>query len=482
MGIKLNTGYNIVGAMIPIALAVVTLPIYLRAISEARYGVLSIFWILLGYFEVFDFGMGRAVAHRLSALVRSTQRKRATVFTTALVIGASFGVIGTLILLVVAVALFGWVIDVDAALRGEVQTSLFWLAIAMPIAVLIPMMQGALQARERFLELNVISTIGNLLFQVVPLMVALFWSPDLRCVVPAAIVPRATTFLLLSLRCHHHVVPDGFAPLSRPEAGKLMSFGKWSIVTSLVTPLMTALDRLFISSFYGASAVARYAVPYQLSQRSTILASSLALSIFPRYAPASAEQRDKLTAHAIEIVSALLTPAMIVAIALAEPFFSWWIGLDFANDATPIAQAIMVGFWAHSFAILLLTRMQALGRADLLAKCHLTELVFYGAALACLLWLFGPVGAAWAMALCMGGDLLLLAVVLGISRMVVGALARPGLLVLGAYLAEWIVPSTTSVRLTVQLAMVIMALPQTWRVVVLPALRNGRWLVDLKNK
>src|SRR5260370_8362504 len=55
-----NTIWNLLGQLLPMAVAVVAIPPLVRGLGVARFGVLSLGWIVVGYFSLFDLGIGRA--------------------------------------------------------------------------------------------------------------------------------------------------------------------------------------------------------------------------------------------------------------------------------------------------------------------------------------------------------------------------------------------------------------------------------------
>lgn len=408
MSIRRDSLYNLAGSLAPTAVTLFTVPAYLHLIGVERYGVLVIAWALLGYFGVFDLGLGRATAHCIATLRQAEPRERAEAFWTALLLNAAFGVVGGLLLWPVARFFFAGYFQIAEPLRREIIASVPWFAAAVPVMTVSGVLGGALQGRERFLDLNASSVLGMVLFQALPLGVAWQYGPNLALLVPAALLGRVAVFAMMFTQCCRHVPLDGTPAVKRELVAPLFRYGGWVTVTGIISPLLTTLDRFLIGSIVGAGAVTYYTVPYALAFRVSALPGSLSNSLFPRFSATSGEEALRLMDEAVRAMSAILTPLIVVVILMMEPFLTWWVGPGMARNGAYVGEIIALGLWSTGLANMPYALLQAKGRPDLIAKCHLAELIPYFVFLAVALHAWGVVGAAIAWSLRVTADAVLL--------------------------------------------------------------------------
>ena len=413
MSIRRNTFYNLAGSILPLLVSLITIPIYIGLIGEARYGVLAIVWLLLGYFGIFDLGLGRATAQKISALRDAPAQERAQLFWTALSMNIGLGLVGGLVIWPFAVYFFQSLFKVEALLQTEIQHAVPWLILAVPMAIVSGTLSGALQGRERFLELNLISISGTALFQLLPLAVAKFYSVDLTILLPAVIFARLLTMLALFERCKRHIIFNYSPCFSKTQAWQLLHFGGWVTVTSFVSPMMVILDRFIIGAIMGAKAVTYYTVPFQLAERTRMIPGALTSALFPRFSAATREQEKLLADESMQILVVIMTPIILACILFIEPFLTWWVGSEFADESTLIGQIMLVGFWVNGLASIPYAQLQARGKPALVAKCHLFELIPYLLLLYFGLNQFGLPGAATAFSVRGFVDFILLATLAG---------------------------------------------------------------------
>jgi len=434
VSIRRHTVYNLMGSAIPLAVSLVTTPIYLGLIGEARYGVLAIAWLLLGYFGLFDLGLGRATSQRIASLRDASDAERAQTFWTALTLNVGLGIIGGLVIWPAAIYFFGHVFKTSAALRPEMEAAAHWLVLAVPIATLSGVLSGALQGRQSFLDLNLASMFGTVLFQLLPLAAAAVWGADLRVILPAVLFARLVTLLMLFERCRRYVFHGHPATFAREQAGQLLRFGGWVTVSAFVSPLMVILDRFVIGAISGAKSVTFYTIPFQIAERSTLISGALSSALFPRFVAATSQEEQRLAEEGLRVLLVVMTTLMAAGILFMGPFLSWWITPAFARQSTLVGQLVLLGFWINSFAIIPYAQLQARGRPDLVAKCHLAEVFPYFGLLYVCLSTLGMIGAAVAFSLRGLVDFALLAGLAGMLRLCLRLLLTPALLLSAAFL------------------------------------------------
>ncbi|HMO67113.1 MAG TPA: oligosaccharide flippase family protein [Novosphingobium sp.] len=394
MSIGRNAAWNLGGQAIPALLALVTIPAYLHLLGAERYGVMALAWLLLGYFGVFDLGLGRAATQRISILRDADAPTRARALSSALAANLAIGLAGAMVLLPAAHFAFAQVFRIDPALRAEALSAVVWIALALPVATTGGVLGGALMARERFATANAISVTTTALFQLLPLGVAIWRGPELPGVLAAAVVAR-----VLGLGLMWRAVRREFGPIEpwrweRAEVRALLAFGGWVALTSLVAPLLTLTDRFLVGAVVGAAAVAIYSVPVDLTQRLGAVAAALGNALFPRLALASGEEATRLVRAGIDALFVLLTPPVAAGLILADPLFRLWLGDAIGGQAAPLARVMLVAAWFNAFAQMAFVRLQAQGRPDLVAKLLLAETPVYLLALWWALASHGLWGAA----------------------------------------------------------------------------------------
>ena len=383
MSVVRNTGYNILASLAPVVVSLATVPAQIHYLGEARFGILAIFALLLGYFGVFDLGISRAIAQRIAAVRDGNLDERRKIFGSGVAINLGMGAIGGIIMLPTAWWFFGTQMKAPPELHGEMLVAAAWLAVAAPTGLLTQVLRGAMQAGERFALLSLVSGIGNVASQILPLAVAIWWTPSLSVVLPALFFTRFATLLVLGWSVLHHVL-GGLAPqFDRKRAKDLLSFGGWVAVTGFIAPLMSAFDRVLIGSMISANAVSHYTVPYQLGERALVLPIALTDAVFPRIAARDEAGARDMARRAMTVITAVMTPIMVSGIIGLKIFLSLWINPGFAAQAAVAGSILFAGFCFNASGIAMYVSLQAGGKPRLVAIAHLIEVVpFLG-----LLWI-----------------------------------------------------------------------------------------------
>jgi O-antigen/teichoic acid export membrane protein len=392
--IKVNFIVNLLSPITRVAVALVTVPLYLHHMGDARYGVMSIVWVLLGLFGFLDLGLSRAVTNALAKLRDAPQAHRARVLLTTFGLNFSIGLAGGVVLYVFGGLLLKHFVSMPDEISAEVSRSLPWIACLLPLTLISAAGVGALESRELFLLVNSIQIFILTLAQIVPVIAAVFVSPSLTVVIPTAAVVQGLGAIVILAVVYRLEGPFSLRAIDGGEARKLLGYGGWMFATNVFYPALASADQFVIGSMMGVASVAHYAVPMGLVQRSVALPIALGRTLFPRMSSLPGDAAHALGTRALSMMAygfaAVCAPAMI----LSATFFRYWISPDFAAVSAPVAQVLFPGIWMGALSLVGFTLLQSQGRADVTGKLNIIEFLPFVAVLWVSTLAFGIVGAA----------------------------------------------------------------------------------------
>ncbi len=408
-----NTLWNLAGQGGPLLVALFAIPILIRDLGTDRFGILTLAWVIIGYFSLFDLGLGRALTQLVAQrLARSEDVEGLpTLIWTSLSLMFALGLLGAAIVALLAPWLVHNILKIPVLLQPESLAAFYLLAASIPVVIVTTGFRGVLEAQQRFDLSNSVRVPMGIFTYVGPVVVLPF-SRNLFWIVAALFVGRVVGCLVYA-GVSFRVTPGRVGRLGTDPGvvGPLLRFGGWMTVSNVVGPLMTYMDRLLISALISVTAVAYYATPYEMVTKLVVVAVALAGVLFPAFAASFAADRRRariLFERAVKYLFLLLFPATLVIVTLAPEGVTVWLGKGFAAHSTHVLQWLAAGVLFNSMAQVPFALIQGAGKAGWTAKLHLAEIPFYLAGLWWLLGILGIEGAAIAWAARTGIDMIAL--------------------------------------------------------------------------
>ena len=398
--ISRNIAWNFVGICSPLVLALITIPQLIAALGIAKFGVLTLVWMLVGYFSVFDMGLGRSLTKLVAERIDTDQEDEIPLLVwAALGIMIGLGLCGTIIIVFSANWFVSGVLNIPSELSSETIAAFFYLSFSIPIVISSNALRGVLEAYQEFGLVNIVRIPLGMITFLGPLVVS-FYSDSLVVIAVVLVFARIvswSTYLFICLKKYPLI--RTFGSFQKELFVKLLSFGGWMTVSNLVGPMLLFLGRFFIAAMISAEAVAYFVTPYEVVSRLLIIPAVLVSVLFPEIARlgrnnnARVRQLYKISLLGLGLVMAILCGLVY---GLSETGLALWIDEEFSLSSYRVAQILAVGVFINAFGHIAQVLLQGSGRPDITAKVHVAELVVYIPYLWYLISVFGIEGAAYA--------------------------------------------------------------------------------------
>jgi O-antigen/teichoic acid export membrane protein len=360
--------------------------------------LLSLGWVVLGYFSIFDFGLGRATTKFISeSLGKGEDGQVHELFWTATTAQIAFGAVGSLLFLALTPMLVEQVLKIPSELIEEAKATFYILSISVPVVLASSSARGILEATQRFDLVNIVKTPISALTYILPLAGALLGF-GLPAIVSMILLMRITTFFVF-IYMSYRVLPQ----LKRNYSfsyilfRRLFKYGGWITVSSAVGPVLMYIDRFAIGALLTISAVSYYTVPFELICRVLIIPSSMFMTLFPAFSAIGLENKFdlfRLYNKSIKYILLTTVPLLLFIFVLGDYILQLWLGLEFVLQSGLVLKVMLIGTILGLIAPVSNTLLQGIGRPDVLPKMYLISLFLFLPLLYFAIKNFGIVGAA----------------------------------------------------------------------------------------
>lgn len=413
-GLVRNSILNFLGQVLPLVVALFAIPFIVKGFGLERFGLLSLAWMLLGYFAYLDLGLGRATVWFVAERLREKDEQNiAGIVWGSLAINTIVGALIGVLMWLAAPLLAARVFTVPAALVDEARRMFIVLAFAIPVITNGAALRGVLEAAQRFDIVNAVKAPSNIAVFVIPL-IGMAFSAGLPAITAWMVLSRVATALI------YWVYAAKMFPgllrrfsLHSKQMHALIRYGGWVTLTNFLNPVMFYGERLLIAALLPLGILAYYTAPFEMISRLGIFPHSIALALFPAFSYAGAQNpgavRERLILQPSKYLLLILTPLTALFVFFAPEILQLWLGDEFRRQGSLVLQILAGAFFFNALAYITSTAVQGLGRPELKAKLDIGQSILFIGISWMLIKQFGIQGAAVAKLLVFAADAVFLA-------------------------------------------------------------------------
>jgi O-antigen/teichoic acid export membrane protein len=398
--------WNLNGYALPLIVALFSIPIIISNIGVEKFGIFTLIYALIGFMNVFDFGLARAITNFVVKYKNEgNYNKVLAVVKTGLLIMFLIALLLSILIQFFKYDIVTTVFSVSKSIFNETETSLSIIAFSLPFVIVQAGSVGVLEAFGKFKQISIAKIPFSIMMYAAPTIIS-FYFPTLIALSLSLCLLRiamAVIFWMLQRKIIGQYVGSNIdeeeSKITSGIVKELFKYGGWISVSNFIAPIMLYIDRFFVASIVGAGLVAYYTTPFEIVSKLSILAVSVSGVLFPLLAKNI--KTDIIASNSFYLKAMIGIGCGLAIPVLAGIFFSKdilaiWIDDAFSQKAWPVFSLFLIGFFIHGLIQPAYIWIQAEGKPYITAAAHLFDFLLYIVYFPILTKQFGIQGAATA--------------------------------------------------------------------------------------
>jgi len=402
-----NTLYNLLGNVVPIVFAILFIPPLIKGLGTERFGILSLAWMIIGYFGFFDFGIGRGLTKIVAERIGLNQSEQiAKIFWSSIFLMLVVSLFTGLILLFFIPTIVN-LFNISAKYHQETIDTIYILALSIPIVTTMAALRGTLEAYQKFAIINILKVFLGAITFLGPIIVltisnSLFW-----IVVFLIFIRIAIWFLYLNECFKTNKAIKNEIEFDLNSIKPVLKFSIWITIGNIIVPVILYSDRFLIGVLISASAITFYVTPYELITRLMMIPVALSGVLFPLFSAgffSNPEMTKKIFLRGVKFTFLIVYPFILLIITFAYEGINLWLGKEFANNSSLILQLLAIGILMNSISLMPNNFFQGIGKPRIPTLINLFEFPIYILTMWYFITLYGVQGAAFSFMLMAAAD------------------------------------------------------------------------------
>jgi O-antigen/teichoic acid export membrane protein len=384
-------------------IAIVSIPFLVRRLGEETFGMLTVVWMVVGYFSILDLGVGQASVKFLAGQMAKGDLEDAnSTFWGSLGISVLLGSFLSIVF-VVLFPLVKKLMNIPIMLESQLNAALIWIAFAILLIMTQSTLRAIPTALQRFDSINIIQGLSGL-FQWSGALIIVYMGGGFIEIILLTVCVRifstiAICFVDLKL----------FPSLSFPNTKgvakvilPLVKYGAWINVSQILSPVVKYLDRVMVASYLPLRIFTYYVIPYETLSRLQIIPMSISTSLFPALAEKEGFEIDNfegikvLYVRSLNFILLTMLPITILLFVFSKDILNFWLGANFPILSNSVFKLLTLATCIQAIGYIPLTTLQAAGKPEIAAKYYILEIPLYIFLCFVLIPTWGIEGAAWA--------------------------------------------------------------------------------------
>lgn len=345
--VRHNLFANLSGNSLSLLISLVCVPVYIRVLGVAGYGLIGVWMTLENISNIVDLGLSPTITREMAACSTrpgGAQDARDLIRTLEAGYWAIGLVIGGIIISSASPISAHW-LRTDQLPHDTLHTAIMLIGILIFCRWPLTFYCGGLTGLERQVLLSGVSTAYAYLRSLGSVFVLLFVSPTISAffVFQIAINLIQTAVLTIVLwRC----LPSGPTPRFRPElVRRIWRFAGGTSANTLLWLLISQLDKVVVTAMLPLESFGYYMLASRIAACLSAASSPLFAAFFPAFSRqvASGNERNlaDLYHRASQLMSVLILPAALTVIFFAKLLIFAWTGKQLVAERTSLIAALL---------------------------------------------------------------------------------------------------------------------------------------------